>query len=634
MSGRSRLEACQEALHLLQQRFRDIDALCVECRDLVAHDDLIRQLSTVRTNFEATLSKVVTILDLPEEAAQTLANLEHETELVVVYEELVALDAKCSAAERLFEDGAMVSAQQRSKASSRARNEELKSRVASYFQKVDAARFTFEDRMWAQLKEAIHLGDSGCATVVRVLRVVQEQEAMDGDRAKQAPGTALPWQPRKYRALALQAIEHAVDERCSHLLPEKLVPRDGEDTVVMAEVLLDVQECFRGLEDIYDFIVPCFPPDYDIWEVFVRRYHIRLVQFYVRVGALPDAPGNSDILDLVRSHEEYTTMLSDLSTPAEWYAITPVPLPYEPEPEEPVGRGKNKRKPKSNTREAVAAVEADARERAKQDAAAQGGNWEGAAVVPVDQAARALLTGLALDTAGLTLSMASGVVTGTVGVVKGAANLVASGISLVGGGGLVGGSDGNADGHAETEAVVAPAPVPVPKRIPSKELWVPGTGYGLDRLMDVYVRRMRDSTSTWIKNMVSVDLSLPPAQEESGRLWTPAGVDFFRIVNEQLEAVGAVTRGELLVRVVVAISKLMLDFQKLQNDAVARPMSELSLEVLCAYVNNNSRCYDLSNDVLEQLRDHVNDDAIASRLEVLEVTDQARLLVLRAPTLA
>ena len=358
----------------------------------------------------------------------------------------------------------------------------------------------------------------------------------------------------------------------------------------------------------------------------MRRYHIRLVQFYDRVSAMATAPSNSDILEVVRSHEEYTSMLADLSTPAEWYSITPVPLPYEPEPE-PQPSGKGRRKPK-NTREAVAAAEAEARERAKAEAAAQGGNWEGAAVVPVDQAARALLTGLALDTAGLTLSMATGVVSGTVGMVKGAANLVASGISRVGAAAT--GDDGEAQGAAAEAATSTLPPVPVPKRIPSKELWVPGTGYGLDRLMDVYVRRMRDSTATWIKNMVSADLNMAPSQEESGRLWTPAGVDFFRSVNEQLEAVTEVTRGELLVRVVVAISKLMLDFQKLQNEAVDRPMSELSLETLCAYVNNNSRCYDLSNEVLDQLREQAPDEGIVARLEVLEVTDQGFLETARA----
>ncbi len=249
MSGRSRLEACQEILRTLQSRFHEIDALCVECRDLIAHDDLIRLLSTVRTNFEATLSKVVTILDLPEEAAQTLEALTQETELVVVFEELVALDAKCATAQRLFEDGALASTASSAprKPGARARNEEHKQRVASYFQKVDAARFTFEDRMWAQLREAVHLGDTGAATCVRVLRVVQEQEAMDGERSAQKAG-ALPYAQRRYRQLAVAAVEQAVDERCAALLPAKLEPRDGDEEIIMAEVLLDVQECFKGLE--------------------------------------------------------------------------------------------------------------------------------------------------------------------------------------------------------------------------------------------------------------------------------------------------------------------------------------------------------------------------------------------------
>ncbi len=273
-------------------------------------------------------------------------------------------------------------------------------------------------------------------------------------------------------------------------------------------------------------------------------------------------------------------MLNDFGTPKEWFDIKPVPVPYEPPPEPAPGRGG--RKPK-NTREAVASAEADARERAKAEAAAQGGNWEGAAVVPVDAAARALLTGLALDTAGLTKNIATGVAHGTIGMVKGVGNLVASGIGR-------GAAAASVDADAPAEAQSA---APPPKRVPSSELWTPGMGYGLERLMDAYVRRMRDSTANWMANMVTADLQMPPQQEEGGRLWSPAGVDFFRIINEQLEAVTGVTRGELLVRVVIAISKLMLDFQKLQNQAVERPMSELSLEVLCAYVNNNSRCYDL-----------------------------------------
>lgn len=618
VSGRGRLESAQEALLQLQSRFHEIDALCVECRDLVPHDDLIRLLSTVRANFEATLSKAVTILDLPEEAAHTLAALAQESELVVVYEELVALDAKCATAQRLFEDGAAASAQVKAprSAAARARNEDHRARVASYFQKVDAARATFEERMWSQLREALHLGDSGAATCVRVLRVVQEQEAMDAERSGQA-ALALPYAARRYRQLALAAVEQAVDERCARLLPAALQPHEGEDELVMGELLLDAQECFRGLEDIYDFIVPCFPTDYNIWEVFVRRYHVRLVQFYDRVGALREVPGNSDILEVVRSHEEYVSLLHDFSTPPEWYDIKPVPVPYEAPPEPQPG-AKGGRKPK-NTREAVAVAEADARERARLEAAAQGGNWEGAAVVPVDATARALLKGALLDTAGLTKNIASGVAYGTMGVVKGVGNLVVAASGL--------GRGAAVEQEAPAEA---PPEAPPPKLVPSAHLWTPGTGTGLDRLVDAYVRRMRDNTALWMANMVTADLHLPPQQEEGGRLWTPAGVDFFRIINEQLEAITQVTRGELLVRVVVAVSKLMLDFQKLQNGAVELPLSELSLEVLCAYVNNNERCYDLSNEVLEGLKEHAPDEQAATRLEVLELTDQGFLETAKA----
>ena len=635
MTGRGRLDAAQGSLKELQLRLRDIDALCAKCKDLIHHDELIRELATVRANFGATLSRATTILDLPQDAADTLAALEKESELVVVFEELVALDAKCAAAQRLFEDGESAAP---GGAARRNRHQEHRSRVSGYFGKVDAARETFEERMWAQLKTALHLGDSGAAAVVRVLRVVQEQEAMDAARAAPAAtrrrGAAEERAPpRKYRAAAISAVEAAIDERCAKMLPSTFDARSpardgrgsgsdnddhgggGDDGPNIAEMVLDVQECFRALEDIYDFIVPCFPDDYDIWQVMVRRYHARLVFFYDRLAASPGAsPANSEILELVRSHEEYCAMLRDLGVPPEWYDIKPVPVPHEPPP--PVDT-KQKRKMPTGTREAVAAAEADARAKAKEAAAAQGGNWEGSAVVSVDAAARAVLTGIVMDTAGIGVTIGKGLASGTMTVVQGVGNLVT-------GKGLRG--DRAAAASPETVAE-APALPPPP---PSAELWTPGCGAGWGHLLDAYVRRMRDSTASWMGNMVAADLELPPQQAEGGKLFTPAGVDFFRIINDQLETVTAVTRGELLVRVVVAVSALLLDFQRLQNTAVERPTGDLSLEVLCAYVNNNERCYDLSKEMLDGLKELAADEEVEQRLEVLEVVEQGFMDTARA----
>ena len=654
MSGRSRLDAAQTTLKSLQARLREIDALCALCKDLISHDDLIRQLATVRTNFGATLERATTILDLPEEAAETLAALEQEPELVVIFEELVALDAKCAVAQRLFEDGDAAESELGGAAGAAARsrkrsNAEHRARVASYFGKVDAAREAFEAQMWAVLRKAVHLGSDGACDCVRVVRVVQQQEAMDAQRAEDARSGAPPPPPRRYRIAALQAVERAVDDRCAELLPDPVPPlsqgappREYDDdddhprkrvepkddgSVTMEELMMDVRDCMHDLEEIHTYIVPCFPEDYNVWEVFVRRYHVRLVRFYDRLDASAGSDAsNADILAVVGCHEEYEAVMRTLAVPPPWCDMTPVPLPIEPPPSaggaggKAGGKGAKDKKglgaitSVTNTRDAVAAADADARARAKAAAAESGGNWEGAGVVPVDSTARALLTGIALDTAGLTVNLAAGLATGTIGVVKGVGNLVT-------GKGLWG-----ASADAEEEA---PAQAPQPKH-PSAELWTPGTGFGYGRLLDLYVKRMRENTAGWMRNMVAADLALPPMEAEGGKLFTPAGVDFFRILNDQIEAVVAVTRGELLVRVVVAISALMLDFQRLQNAAVERPLSELSLEVLCAYVNNNERCFDLSNEMLESLKEAAPDEDAAARLDVLEITDQGFMDTARA----
>jgi len=642
LRGRGGLGEAGETLGALRAVFAEVDALCAECGGLVSHDAENRQLATVRVAFGATLTKAVDILDLPEEAARTLAELAAERQLVVVFEELVALDAKCLIAQRLFDAGGGGAGGGGTR--KKARNEELKARVASYFSKVDAARATFEERLWRTLRRATHEGEAGAAALVRCVHVVEEQEAMDAERfrtaafrheaaaaaaaAAAAVATASPPReggggggaggraaPRMYRAQALQALEQSVDERAAKLLPFAFEPgTDGE--VSWEEVLHSVTLFFRGLEDVYDHASPCFPPSYQAWEVLARRTHARLVQFFDRLAAQAAMEegliGNADILAVVRLHEEYLAMARELAVPDEWVAIQAVP---QPPPAEAGGGGPR------NAREAVAAAEEAARARAKQQAAAAGGNWEGAAVVPVDEAARALLKGIAIETVGLTAKLGAGVASGTLGALKGVGNLVQAGV------GLLKGRGGGGGGEA---APAEEAPAEAPRRVPSAELWAPGMGGGLGKLFDMYVARMRDATSAWMSNMVAADLALPPQEEEGGRLWTPAGVDFFRIVNEQLEAITEVTRGELLLRAVVAISKLMLDFQRLQNEAVQRPAAELSLELLCAYVNNNERAFDLSNEVLEGLREGMEDPAAAARLEVLTVTDQGFLDTARA----
>lgn len=61
--------------------------------------------------------------------------------------------------------------------------------------------------------------------------------------------------------------------------------------------------------------------------------------------------------------------------------------------------------------------------------------------------------------------------------------------------------------------------------------------------------------------VVQADLKGEPRADETGKLWTPGAVDFFRIVNEQLQVTQTVSNGNLLLRSGQASLRVMRQFQ-------------------------------------------------------------------------
>lgn len=62
-------------------------------------------------------------------------------------------------------------------------------------------------------------------------------------------------------------------------------------------------------------------------------------------------------------------------------------------------------------------------------------------------------------------------------------------------------------------------------------------------------------------DLLQADLKEEPKADETGRLWTPGAVDFFRIVNEQLQVTQTVSSGNLLLRSGQASLRVMRQFQ-------------------------------------------------------------------------
>eukprot|EP00271_Cylindrocystis_brebissonii_P002923 TRINITY_DN13676_c0_g1_i1.p1 TRINITY_DN13676_c0_g1~~TRINITY_DN13676_c0_g1_i1.p1 ORF type:complete len:735 (+),score=196.15 TRINITY_DN13676_c0_g1_i1:510-2714(+) len=136
----------------------------------------------------------------------------------------------------------------------------------------------------------------------------------------------------------------------------------------------------------------------------------------------------------------------------------------------------------------------------------------------------------------------------------------------------------------------------------------PAESGALEPLIEEYVKRMSSTMRTWLTNLLDIDKNPdhpPKPRPEDGRLYTPVAVDVFRLLGEQIAIVQEHSTGLMLFKAAEANLQVILDFQELERIRLQDPPHEITLEGLCAMVNNNVRCHDLAvelaNSIVESL---------------------------------
>lgn len=166
-----------------------------------------------------------------------------------------------------------------------------------YFEKVVIVSNTLEKKIRLILQRTLDTVRTETTIIVTALRIIEREEKSDQFALQQQKQTGFlpPGRPKKWRQMALDVLNNSVVQRIES---SKADDREANKLWLVRNLEIVRQFILGDLRVVKSLCIPCFPPQYNIFDEYVRMYHTELSKYLEEI-ATTGLEGN-----------EYVTVLS------------------------------------------------------------------------------------------------------------------------------------------------------------------------------------------------------------------------------------------------------------------------------------------------------------------------------------
>lgn len=292
--------------------YKQIDALCEECSSLIPHDEylVIKRLGIAKANIRSVLTEIKRVREIPQKTKIIRDLLKDQKNISVAH--LLLLDLEETALNVAMHAG---------------ENDDMKMVLEKHQEDIDDVTKKFNDTLRDIFGSLLNLASSGKPwIIVRANQVVVRQDAIDksmqvmyDDAMRKGLVKKGSFEPKCYGGLRQEAIITSI-RKYLDMLSKRLRFHEEENSEGVSKNAISTREFISicntlpdNLTIVLDKVMPCFPPESGVLDIFKTEYHRFLCDEFSNFDKYhKDAP-NSIIISIFKwVHEEYEPQMERL----------------------------------------------------------------------------------------------------------------------------------------------------------------------------------------------------------------------------------------------------------------------------------------------------------------------------------